>query len=101
MKRKYARGVAVLSAAALTCGSVLGSVPCVAPLTVQAAENVDTTRLRVFSSTAINDIDGDGLNEFEGFGTSLCWWANRVGYSSKLTDETKRAFFGDDGLRMN
>ena len=23
---------------------------------------------------------------FEGWGTSLCWWANRVGYSDELAD---------------
>lgn len=38
---------------------------------------------------------------FEGWGTSLCWWANRVGYSDVLAEKTAEAFFGDTGLRMN
>ncbi len=38
---------------------------------------------------------------FEGWGTSLCWWANRVGYSDKLAQMAADAFFGDDGLRLN
>ena len=39
---------------------------------------------------------------FEGWGTSLCWWANRVGYSDKLTDAAVDAFFdADKGLGLN
>lgn len=38
---------------------------------------------------------------FEGWGTSLCWWANRVGYSDELASKTAELFFGDSGLRMN
>ena len=38
---------------------------------------------------------------FEGWGTSLCWWANRVGYSDELAEKTAELFFGDTGLRMN
>lgn len=39
--------------------------------------------------------------KFEGWGTSLCWWANRVGYSPELTRQAVRAFFSDDGLRLD
>ena len=39
---------------------------------------------------------------FEGWGTSLCWWANRVGYSDKLTDASVDAFFDvKKGLGLN
>ena len=38
---------------------------------------------------------------FEGWGTSLCWWANRVGFSEKLTKESGRLFFSKDGLGIN
>lgn len=38
---------------------------------------------------------------FEGWGTSLCWWANRVGFSKKLTDESARLFFSEEGLGLN
>ena len=38
---------------------------------------------------------------FEGWGTSLCWWANRVGYSDILAEKSAELFFGDSGLRMN
>ena len=39
---------------------------------------------------------------FEGWGTSLCWWANRIGYSDKLTDAAVDAFFDPEkGLGLN
>ena len=38
---------------------------------------------------------------FQGWGTSLCWWANRLGYSDTLAQKAADAFYGDDGLRMN
>lgn len=39
--------------------------------------------------------------KFEGWGTSLCWWANRLGYSDTLAQKSADLFYGDDGLRMN
>jgi len=48
--------------------------------------------------------DGSPFNGgvFEGWGTSLCWWANRVGYSDKLTDAAVDAFFDQTkGLKLN
>ncbi len=38
---------------------------------------------------------------FEGWGTSLCWWANRLGYSDALAQQAADLFFGEDGLRLN
>ena len=40
-------------------------------------------------------------NSFKGWGTSLCWWANRVGYSEKITKDSARLFFSADGLGLN
>lgn len=48
-----------------------------------------------YASTQIND----GI--FEGWGTSLCWWANRIGYSDSLSEQAAELFFGESGLRMN
>ena len=60
-----------------------------------------TIRLQPGDASAFHDTDEDGFGEFEGWGTSLCWWANRIGYNAKLTDEAANAFFGDNGLEMN
>lgn len=38
---------------------------------------------------------------FQGWGSSLCWWANRVGYSDILAEKSAELFFGDQGLRLN
>ncbi|ORX61101.1 hypothetical protein BCR36DRAFT_579160 [Piromyces finnis] len=31
--------------------------------------------------------------EFQGFGTSFCWWANRLGYSDILSEKSATAFY--------
>ncbi|MCC8170028.1 MAG: hypothetical protein LIO59_06680 [Oscillospiraceae bacterium] len=42
------------------------------------------------------------FGEFEGWGTSLCWWANYMGYSEVLTDKAAKAVFNlDEGLGLN
>ena len=39
---------------------------------------------------------------FEGWGTSLCWWANRIGYSDVLSDLAAEAFCNPEtGLGLN
>ncbi len=40
-------------------------------------------------------------DSFKGWGTSLCWWAHRLGISEKLTDDSARLFFSKDGLGLN
>lgn len=39
--------------------------------------------------------------KFEGWGTSLCWWANRVGYDETLTNKAAKLFYSDDGLSLD
>ena len=91
--------IAAAAAAAMT----LTSLPAAGPvMDVQAAGGVDqTVRLEPWNASTFNDTNGDGLGEFEGWGTSLCWWANRIGYSEQLTSEAARLFFSDEGLDMN
>ena len=39
---------------------------------------------------------------WEGWGTSLCWWANRLGYNETLTQKSADLFFdADKGLGLN
>ena len=90
--------VAAAAAAALT----LTSLPAAPAVTVQAADGVDqTVRLEPWNASMFNDTNGDGLGEFEGWGTSLCWWANRIGYSEALTSQAADLFFSENGLNMN
>lgn len=69
--------------------------------TVNAATVDAVVRLTPSEASTFNDTNGDGLGEFEGWGTSLCWWANRLGYSETLTQQAAEYFFSDDGLDMN
>lgn len=67
-----------------------------------AAGTADTTVYATPGNASVfHDTDGDGFGEFEGWGTSLCWWANRLGYSETLTNQAADLFFGDDGLDLN
>ena len=69
--------------------------------TVHAAEVDKTVKLSPANASVFNDTDGDGFGEFQGFGTSLCWWANRVGYNESLTEQAAEAFYNKEtGLGM-
>lgn len=82
--------VAAAAAAALT----LTSLPADQASVARAADSVDqTVRLQPWNASPFNDTNGDGLGEFEGWGTSLCWWANRIGYSQKMTSQAAELFF--------
>lgn len=39
--------------------------------------------------------------KFQGWGTSLIWWANRMGYSEKLADDAAKLFFSEEGIGYN
>ncbi|MBO5371982.1 MAG: family 43 glycosylhydrolase [Lachnospiraceae bacterium] len=99
--RRWKQYISAATAAAL----VLTAIPVGTTTTVQAEESAvtvdNTVRLQPHQASRFNDTNGDGLGEFEGWGTSLCWWANRLGYSEKLTADAAKVFFSDDGLDMN
>ena len=50
-------------------------------------------------STANTSKTNSGV--FEGWGTSLCWWANRLGFSEKLIRDSAKLFFSAEGLGLN
>ena len=53
---------------------------------------------------AIDPTKGSPFNggKFEGWGTSLCWWANRIGYSDALAQKAAELLFdAQKGLGMN
>lgn len=89
MKKKFIRVVAAFTAFVMTTASV--------PVTSRKkdANAADNVVISPFNAYEIND------GVFQGWGTSLCWWANRVGYSDSLSEQAAELFFGDSGLRMN
>lgn len=38
---------------------------------------------------------------FQGWGTSIIWWGNRIGYSEKLSSDAAKLFFSEEGMRLN
>lgn len=50
---------------------------------------------------SLNNTSKTNNGIFEGWGTSLCWWAHRVGYSPELTEKSARLFFSEEGLNLN
>lgn len=37
------------------------------------------------------------FGEFQGWGTSFCWWPNRIGYSDKLAQKAAELFYSNEG----
>lgn len=96
---KRVLGVMTAGALLVTALPVTG-----ADATAQAAslpEADRSVRLLPGDASPFHDTDGDGFGEFEGWGTSLCWWANRLGYSEEMTAQAAKYFFSDEGLDMN
>lgn len=66
----------------------------------KAADEISIS-LDASSHSVFNDTNGDGWGEFQGFGTSLCWWANRIGYDDTLTEAAASAFYdAEKGLGL-
>jgi len=58
----------------------------------------DYTEVKVSMDNAILT----NVSSWEGWGTSLCWWANRIGYNETLTQKSADLFFDKDkGLGLN
>ena len=93
----WKRGIAAAAAATLC----LTSLPWGDVQNVSAAGVDSVAKLKPSEASPFHDTNGDGLGEFEGWGTSLCWWANRIGYSDALTQKAGELFFSDSGLDMN
>ena len=71
-------------------------------VSLDSMEISKTVKLDSSNRQIVNDTNGDGYGEFEGWGTSLCWWANRCGYSDELTKQSAEAFFDPEkGIGMN
>lgn len=103
--RGFKKGISAILAAALvlTALPVDGSSQAYAAGgTAKAVAQDATVKVLPDQASPFNDTDGDGLGEFEGWGTSLCWWANRLGYDDTMAQKAATAFFHkDEGLGLN
>lgn len=69
------------------------------PVTAVSDINISSDAISVVISPENMSVINDGV--FQGWGTSLCWWANRLGYSDELAQQSADLFFGENGLRFN
>jgi O-glycosyl hydrolase len=60
---------------------------------------VDSNRITVTFNTSESSPFNNGI--FQGWGTSLCWWANRLGYDETLTQKAAVLFFSEEGLGLD
>lgn len=72
----------------------LALLPAIGVMNVSAAGG-ETIRLNPSDASPFNN------GEFQGWGTALCWWANRIGYSEKMTQQAADLFFSDEGLGLD
>ncbi len=106
MKRRtfYKRGTCAVLSAAVSVVTLLGQMPGYGNGITARAETTSidkSVRISTKDVSTFNDTDGDGLGEFQGFGTSLCWWANRIGYSRELTEQAATYFYDkEEGLGL-
>lgn len=62
-------------------------------------DNMQTENKIVISPENASPFNG---GKFEGWGTSFCWWANRLGYSDSLAGQVAELFYSkEQGLGMN
>ena len=59
----------------------------------------DIVAKEIIISTKNASTTNNGI--FQGWGSSLCWWANRIGYSPVLTKKSAELFYSDKGLNLN
>ena len=62
----------------------------------------ETVQLGAAQYIAIKTIYKSNFNngKFEGFGTSFCWWPNRLGYSDVLAEKSAQLFYDKKGLGL-
>ena len=100
MKNWFSIFMVLLCLTGCAPANVPSSEPTPTPDEPQAEQFNDENRTIV----TIDPTKGSPFNggKFEGWGTSLCWWANRIGYSDVLAQQAADLLFNaETGLGMN
>lgn len=70
-------------------------------VSAQENDNINKATEYVIRVSFDNSITRNN-SRWEGWGTSLCWWANRIGYNENLTNKAADLFFNlETGLGLN
>ncbi|TLS40395.1 ricin-type beta-trefoil lectin domain protein [Streptomyces montanus] len=95
-KRRLLRAIGIT---ALASGTVLATASLPA---AQAAEAESAAAATAASSVTVRPDPSYRQERFEGWGTSLVWFANATGdYPPEIREKLARLLFGDDGLALN
>ena len=80
------------------CSAAAATTVFAASLSMLPAFTASSATIVTVSPYDVYYING---GRFEGWGTSLCWWANRVGYSDILAQKAAETFYSPEGLGLN
>lgn len=72
-------------------------------LPVSGVVGTSTASAAATVNVVLNPANSSPFNggRFEGWGTALCWWANRIGYDPTMTQQAAELFYSKDGLNLN
>lgn len=78
------------------------SLSVLAPLCGPFCQNSVNAQEPIGIKVSVQNEINPGGDVWDGWGTSLCWWANRIGYNDRLTERAASLFFDKtDGLGLN
>ena len=60
---------------------------------VERRDNMKKVTPKNFSTT------NNGI--FQGWGTSICWWGHRIGYSDELSEKAAKLFFSEASVNAS
>ena len=94
MKIKKLVSATICGALLVSAVSISGTISYTNSLMVSAVD--DTITINPLNTTSINN------GKFQGWGTSLCWYGNRIGYSEKTTEQSAELLYNaETGLGLN
>ena len=91
---RHNKFICTVTALAMTLGVCRAAVPSPAS-TVSAAGAATVVRLDPSEASPFND------GKFEGWGTSMGWWGNRIGYSDTMAQQAAEDLYSENGLGLD
>ncbi len=91
---KRSKFICAVTALTMTLG-VCQTVMPVSTGVVSAAGSATVVRLDPSEASPFND------GKFEGWGTSMGWWGNRIGHSDKMAQQAAEDLYSEDGLGLD
>ena len=91
---RHNKFICAVTAIVMTLGVCQAAMPLPAS-TVSAAGSATVVRLDPSEASPFND------GKFEGWGTSMGWWGNRIGHSDKMAQQAAEDLYSEEGLGLD